>query len=131
MVMPAWANDHWTRPEQSNEPGPVAPHTYGRPFLLSAARSASVSWDALTPPRPSAALGAVPTGDVRPDRVTSVTRASTPAPLGRTALILAVSEATLDGGALTTMAFPAGTPSDLATVSDITASSPTRPTWQT
>src|SRR5258708_2565899 len=23
--MPAWANDHWTRPEQSNALGPVAP----------------------------------------------------------------------------------------------------------
>ena len=39
-----------------------------------------------------------------------------------------MSEATLDGGALTTIAFLAGAPSDLATESDTTASTPPMPT---
>ena len=43
MMMPARANDHRTSPEQSNERGPSAPHTYGRPRLLSAAGE---SWSA-------------------------------------------------------------------------------------
>ena len=43
----------------------------------------------------------VPTGGGPPGRVTSVTSGSTDAPLGSTALILAASEATLPGGALT------------------------------
>ena len=70
----------------------------------------------------------VPSWDGPPGRVTSVTNGSTAAPRGRTALIRAVSEATLSGGALTTIAFLAGTPSDLATESDTTASTPPIPT---
>ena len=50
----------------------------------------------------------VPTGAGPPGRVTSVTSGSTDAPFGSTALIRAASEATLSGGALTTIAFLAG-----------------------
>src|SRR5690242_15849957 len=128
MLMPAWAKDHSTRPEQSKEDGPAAPHTYGRPRLLSAAFSAVASWAAVMAPPLAAEPGTVPTGDGAPGRVTSVTSGSTDAPRGRTALILVASEATWAGGALTTSAFLAGIPSERATESDTTASTPPMPT---
>ena len=53
---------------------------------------------------------------------------STEAPFGSTALILAAIEGTLAGGALTTRAFLAGTPSEAATESETTASTPPIPT---
>ena len=43
-------------------------------------------------------------------------------------MIRAARAATLAGGALTTIAFPAGTPSDRAVESDTTASTPPIPT---
>ena len=43
-------------------------------------------------------------------------------------MIRVVSEATFSGDALTTIAFPAGTPSDLAVASETTASTPPIPT---
>ena len=86
MLMPAWANDHWTRPEQSKEVGPAAPHTYGRPRLLSAAFSAAVSWAAVMAPPLTVVPGMVPTGAGPPGRVTSVTSGSTDAPLGQDGL---------------------------------------------
>src|SRR5271166_1883742 len=128
MLTPAWANAHWTRPEQSNAVGPAAPHTYGRPRLLSAARNAAVSCAAvMASPLTAAPDEAVPANDP-PGRVTTVTSGSTAAPRGRTALIRAASAATLAGGALTTIALPAGTPSDRAVESDTTASTPPIPT---
>src|SRR5205809_2479486 len=111
MLTPAWAKDHSTRPEQSKEDGPAAPHTYGRPRLLSAAFSAAVSWAALIAPPTAEVPGMVPTGGGAPGRVTSVISGSTDAPCGSTALIRAASAATLAGGALTTRAFLAGIPS--------------------
>ena len=72
--------------------------------------------------------GMVPTGAGPPGFVTSVTSGSTDAPRGRTALILVASEATWSGGALTTIAFLAGIPSERATESDTTASTPPMPT---
>src|SRR5690348_11880959 len=127
MLMPAWAKDHSTRPEQSKEDGPAPPHTYGRPRLLSAARSAVVSWAAVSAP-PGGVPGTIPTGDAPPGRVTSVTSGSTDAPFGSTALILAAIAGTLAGGELTTRAFLAGTPSEAGTGPDTTAS---RPRWPT
>src|SRR5205807_639183 len=120
MLTPAWAKDHSTRPEQSKEDGPAAPHTYGRPRLLSAARSATVSWAAVIAPPAAEVPGMAPTGAGPPGRVTSVTSGSTDAPRGRTALIRAASEATRSGGALTTSAFLAGIPSERATESETT-----------
>ena len=79
-------------------------------------------------PLTAAPDGTVPTADGPPGRVTSVTSGSTAAPGGRTSLIRAASAATLAGGALTTIAFRAGTPSDLAVESDTTASTPPIPT---
>ena len=64
---------------------------------------------------PAGVPGTIPTGDAPPGRVTSVTSGSTDAPFGSTALILAAIEGTLAGGALTTRAFLAGTPSEAAT----------------
>src|SRR5580693_5937504 len=124
MTTPAWANDHWTSPEQSNELGPAAPHTYGRPCLLSAARSAVVSCAAVGPP-PDASDAGTPAWDGAVVRVTS---GSTPAPRGRMAWIWVASAVTLAGGALITMAFEAGMPSDRATESETTASTPPMPT---
>ena len=58
MTMPACANDHCTRPEQSNEAGPAAPQTYGRPCRLSAAQRQG-RWVSDSPP-PRAAAGGRP-----------------------------------------------------------------------
>ena len=82
----------------------------------------------MAPPLIAAPDGMVPTAGGPPGRVTSVTSASTAAPRGRTSLICTVSAATLAGGALMTIAFAAGTPSDLAVESDTTASTPPIPT---
>jgi len=59
---------------------------------------------------------------------TQVTSGSTPAPRGRNFSILAVSAVTSAGLALTTMAFEDGIPSDRATESETTASTPAMPT---
>ena len=69
--------------------------------------------------------GAMPAEDVP---VTRVTSGSTPAPGGRSFLIRAVSDGTLAGDALMTMALLAGTPSDRAVASDMTALTPPMPT---
>ena len=82
----------------------------------------------MTPPLTATPEGTVPTADGSPGRVTSVTSGSTAAPRGRMSLIRAASAAALAGGALTMIAFPAGTPSDLAVESDTTASTPPIPT---
>src|SRR5271156_2598653 len=123
MGTPAWAKDHSTRPEQSNEAGPSAPHAWGRPCLLSAARSAAVSCAVLRPPLPPASDGGAPAWAA----AAKVTSGSTAAPRGRMALIRAVSAVTLAGGALTTIAFEAGMPSERATESETTASTPPLP----
>src|SRR3954469_20719693 len=64
-LRPAWAQAHITRPEQSNEFGPAAAHTYGEPILLIAA---AMAWAAPGVPEPlpgsTGATGAVTTGPV-------------------------------------------------------------------
>src|SRR5204862_45284 len=99
MLMPAWAKDHSTRPEQSKEDGPAAPHTYGRPRLLSAARSALVSWAAVNAPPPRVP-GTSPTGDPPPGRLTPVPSGSPDPPFGSPALIPAASQGALARGAV-------------------------------
>ena len=37
---PAFRQAYWTSPEQSNAPGPVAPHRYGSPICFLAAETA-------------------------------------------------------------------------------------------
>src|ERR1700733_8553757 len=108
MTTPAWAKDHCTRPEQSNEVGPAAPHTYGMPSLLAAASSMAVTWLVVSPV-PETDAGAVPVASpaVPGLAVVDATSGSTSAPLGTTDLIFAISEATVACGALTTMALPA------------------------
>src|SRR5579884_3618784 len=40
---PAAAHTCWVRPEQSNSPGPVAPHTYGLPSSAYAVETAVIA----------------------------------------------------------------------------------------
>src|SRR5260221_72381 len=56
MTTPARASDHCTSPEQSNTFGPLPPHTYGSPSLLSAAVRNAITSAPLSP-RPSAGAG--------------------------------------------------------------------------
>ena len=92
--------------------------------MVSAARPLAVALAevpvATDAPACPAAAG-VPRADV-------VTSGSTTAPRGISALICRTSEATRSCGALTTIAFPAGKPSNWATVREITASTPPIPT---
>src|SRR5690242_6692937 len=135
MTTPAWANDHCTSPEQSNEFGPFAPQTYGMPSRLSAASSMARSTGEETRPPvtgttdPADALpvaGELPAAGVRG---TWTTICSTWAACGMSFLILWVSVANLAlDSALITSALPTGNPSDRATWSVMTASTPPMPT---
>src|SRR5277367_1561516 len=105
MTIPAWAIDHWTRPEQSKLVGPAAPHTYGMPSLLSAAaRNPAVSaalrpgpWPPAAPSPAAAVIAAVPPA------TTWVTSAATDTLAGALFLIVAISVASGVFGALTTI----------------------------
>src|SRR5215469_16675295 len=131
MTIPAWRIDHWTRPEQSNTLGPAPPHTYGRPTLLSAAVRNDLTCATVIPGpvaevRPRAPADPWVTGSPRAGAWP--TSGATEAPSGSASLTLRIKTLRVACGALMTIAFPAGMPSDLATVSDTTASTPLMPT---
>src|SRR5215831_6910962 len=128
MTTPAWANDHCTSPEQSKDFGPLAPHMYGMPSRLSAARSMvrSTAEEARPPVTGTTEpAGALPFFGALPIWTTSCW---TWAACGMSFLILWVSLVSLALGALITIALPAGNPSDRATSLVMTASTPPMPT---
>src|SRR5262252_8958123 len=131
MVTPACRIDHCTRPEQSKMNGPAPPHTYGSPTLLSAAVRNRTS---LAVGRPTPWLAgmsiapAAPLLTTDPDVITWVTSAATAVPAGASFLIRAVSRSSLACGALITIAFDRGRPSDEATLRDMTSPTPPIPT---
>src|ERR1700728_4324034 len=132
MTTPARANDHCTRPEQSKSVGPSPPHTYGMPSLLSAA-SRNATTSALVRPGPSAAAPAIPAAppvSARPDEADSATSDATAAFRGSSFLICFISVLRSACGALITIALSAGIPSERATASETTASTPPTPPVQ-
>src|SRR5262252_5522836 len=135
MTTPAWANDHCTSPEQSKDVGPFEPQTYGMPSRLSAASSMVRSTGEETRPpvtgttEPAGALPVVGELPVAGVRGTWTTSCSTWAACGMSFLILWVSVVNLAlDAALITSALPTGNPSDRATRSVMTASTPPMPT---
>src|ERR1700722_13005869 len=80
--MPAWANDHWTRPEQSKTLGPLPPQTYGRPLRLSAEVSIVLIREFGTPLNVVGPEPAPPPRAELPPVVTTLTSWLMPAPLG-------------------------------------------------
>src|SRR5579862_9448342 len=82
MVIPAWRNDHWTRPEQSKVVGPLPPHTYGSPRRLIAAASMTLIADEAAPPSVDGPAPAAPELELDPPWVTTLTSCSTLAPDG-------------------------------------------------
>src|SRR6266567_5136470 len=131
MTMPACAIDHCTRPEQSNCVGPAPPQTYGVPSRLFAAARNLATSSGVRPrpwPTPTSAAPAAPVVTVVVPTTTWVTSGATAVPAGASLLILAISRPSLVCGALTTIAFADGRPSDRATASETTASTPPMPT---
>src|SRR5450755_4930064 len=112
MVTPARANDHCTRPEQSNDVGPAAPHTYGILWRLRAALSMvmiSLRPAPALPPETPDTPAAVASVVVAP-AVTCVMSGSAAAWCGMIRFTAVAREARLACGALITMALAAGIP---------------------
>src|ERR1022692_1518615 len=133
ITTPACASDHCTSPEQSNARGPAAPQTYGRPILLSAAfrnltASARVSPGPSDVTEPAAPAAPVLTATPEPVAVFTSASATTCRGRGISFSIWVTSVSSRACGALTTMALPAGRPSEWAVAPDTTASTPGMPT---
>src|SRR5258707_11048011 len=123
MTTPARASDHCTSPEQSNTFGPLPPHTYGSPSLLSAAVRNAITSARLSPgpsaeptpaapaaPAPAMPAPAVPVAGAAVEVAVWATSGAIAAPLGSSFSICFISGVPPACGALITLALPAGVP---------------------